>query len=58
VAVSCASPKTLRPATACKGISTGDFCAALAAQVGPRAAGLSATTITRLINVWQDEYKT
>ncbi len=25
--------------------------------VGPQAAGLSATTITRLMTVWQDEYK-
>jgi transposase-like protein len=40
-----------------KGISTGDFGEALQALVGPRAAGLSATTITRLISVWQDEHK-
>ena len=31
-----------------KGISTGDFSEALSALVGPQAAGLSATTITRL----------
>lgn len=41
-----------------KGISTGDFTEALQALVGPDAAGLSATTITRLIRSWQDEYKT
>jgi transposase-like protein len=40
-----------------KGLSTGDFGEALAALVGPQAAGLSATTITRLITIWQDEYK-
>ena len=40
-----------------KGVSTGAFGEALQALVGPRAAGLSATTITRLMGVWQDEYK-
>ncbi len=40
-----------------KGISTGGFAEALQALVGPQAAGLSATTITRLLGVWQDEYK-
>lgn len=40
-----------------KGISTGGFAEALQALVGPQAAGLSATTITRLMTVWQDEYK-
>jgi len=40
-----------------KGVSTGDFTEALQALVGPQAAGLSATTITRLISAWQDEYK-
>lgn len=40
-----------------KGISTGGFAEALQALVGPRAAGLSATTITRLMAVWQDEYQ-
>ncbi len=40
-----------------KGISTGDFSEALSALVGPSAAGLSATTITRLKAVWQDEFE-
>jgi transposase-like protein len=40
-----------------KGISTGAFAEALQALVGPQAAGLSATTITRLMTVWQDEYQ-
>jgi transposase-like protein len=39
-----------------KGISTGDFQEALAALVGPDCPGLSATTITRLKSVWQEEY--
>jgi transposase-like protein len=41
-----------------KGVSTGDFNEALQALVGPQAAGLSATTITRLMTAWQDEHKT
>jgi putative transposase len=40
-----------------KGVSTGDFSEALASLVGPSAAGLSATTITRLKAVWQDEFE-
>lgn len=39
-----------------KGVSTGDFSEALAALLGPEAPGLSATTITRLKAVWEDEY--
>jgi transposase-like protein len=39
-----------------KGISTGDFSEALAALVGPNAGGLSATTVTRLKAVWEEEY--
>jgi len=38
-----------------KGISTGDFSAALAALLGAKAPGLSASTITRLKEVWQEE---
>ena len=38
-----------------KGISTGDFSEALAALLGARAPGLSASTIGRLEEVWQDE---
>jgi transposase-like protein len=41
-----------------KGISTGDFSEALAALLGPEAPGLSASTIVRLKQVWQDEYET
>jgi putative transposase len=40
-----------------KGISTGDFSEALAALVGPEAKGLSASTITRLKEVWQQEFQ-
>jgi putative transposase len=40
-----------------KGISTGDFSEALAAILGPQAKGLSATTVTRLKAVWQQEYE-
>lgn len=46
-----------------RGLSTGDFQEALPvllpapAQVGPEVAGLSATTISRLIRIWQDEYQ-
>jgi transposase-like protein len=40
-----------------KGLSTGDFSEALEALLGSKAAGFSATTITRLLSVWQEEYK-
>jgi putative transposase len=40
-----------------KGISTGDFHEALQALVGPECPGLSASTITRLVAQWQDDYK-
>ena len=40
-----------------KGVSTGGFAEALQALVGPQAAGLSATTITRLMTAWQGEHK-
>jgi putative transposase len=39
-----------------KGISSGDFSEDLAALLGPEAKGLSATTVTRLKSVWQQEY--
>jgi putative transposase len=39
-----------------KGVSTGDFGEALQSLVGADAAGLSASTITRLIESWQDEH--
>ncbi|MCP4423688.1 MAG: hypothetical protein GY803_04265 [Chloroflexi bacterium] len=42
-----------------RGLSTGDFQKALGALLGEEAlAGFSATTVTRLLIVWQDEYKT
>lgn len=40
-----------------KGVSTGDFSEALSALVGPDAKGLSASTITRLKEVWQGEFQ-
>jgi len=39
-----------------KGISTNDFPEALQSLLGPEAKGLSASTITRLKSVWEDEY--
>ncbi len=39
-----------------KGISTGDFNEALSVLLGPNAAGLSAGTISRLKEVWQEEH--
>ncbi len=40
-----------------KGVSTGDFNEALAALLGPDAPGLSASTVTRLKGVWEQEYQ-
>jgi len=40
-----------------KGISTGDFSEALGALLGQDAKGLSASTITRLKSVWEEEYR-
>jgi transposase-like protein len=40
-----------------KGVSTGDFTDALKALVGPDCPGLSATTVTRLKAVWEDEFQ-
>lgn len=40
-----------------KGVSSGDFSEALAALVGPQAEGLSASTVTRLKQVWEQEYE-
>jgi transposase-like protein len=39
-----------------KGISTGDFSEALVALLGPQAPGLSASTVVRLKEVWQQDY--
>ena len=40
-----------------RGLSTGDFSEVLPVLLGPEAAGLSATTISRLLRVWQEEYQ-
>jgi transposase-like protein len=40
-----------------KGVSTGDFSEALAALLGPNAKGLSASTVTRLKGLWEQEYQ-
>jgi putative transposase len=41
-----------------RGLSTGDFAPALSALLGKKAvAGFSPTTVSRLLTVWQDEYK-
>ena len=40
-----------------KGVSTGDFTEALAAILGEKAAGLSATNIVRLKAGWEEDYK-
>jgi putative transposase len=40
-----------------KGVSTGDFGEALCALVGPQAEGLSASMVTRLKTVWEEEFK-
>ena len=47
----------LMPILYLKGISTGDFEEALAALLGKDAAGLSASTIARLKEVWLDEHE-
>ncbi|MGH7117560.1 MAG: IS256 family transposase [Gemmataceae bacterium] len=48
---------TLIPILYLKGVSTGDFAQTLAALLGKDAAGLSATTVARLKDVWIDEHK-
>lgn len=48
--------EALIPALYLKGISTGQFAEALEAILGPDAAGLSATTVTRLLKDWQKDY--
>jgi putative transposase len=40
-----------------KGVSSGDFSEALAALLGPEAKGLSASTVTRLKGLWEQEYQ-
>ena len=41
-----------------KGVSTGDFREALAALLGPSAPGLSASTVVRLKESWQQDFAT
>jgi len=41
-----------------RGLSSGDFSEALKALLGPEASGFSATTVTRLLKIWQEEYGT
>ena len=40
-----------------KGSSTGDFSEALAALLGPDCPGLAASTVVRLKQTWEDDYK-
>jgi putative transposase len=47
----------LIPALYLKGVSTGDFSEALAAILGEKASGLSATDIVRLKAGWEAEYE-
>ena len=51
------SVEELLPWLYLKGISTGDFGEALQALLGTDVPGLSATTITRLKGIWEQEYK-
>ena len=51
------SVDALIPALYLKGISTGDFTEALAAILGKKASGLSATNIVRLKAGWEADYK-
>jgi putative transposase len=47
----------LLPVLYLRGLSTGDFREALPVLLGDDAAGLSPSAITRLVGVWQEEYK-
>ena len=53
------SPKVdeVLPILYLRGLSTGDFREAIPALLGEDAAGLSATTITRLTKQWEDEHE-
>lgn len=50
------SVEELIPYLYLKGVSTGDFTDALQAILGPGCPGLSASTVTRLKGVWEQEY--
>jgi putative transposase len=47
----------LLPLLYLRGLSTGDFREALPVLLGEDAAGLSPSSITRLVGIWQDEYQ-
>ena len=50
--------ETAVPILYLRGLSTGDFQPALAALLGEEAiAGFSASTVTRLLAIWQEEYR-
>lgn len=51
------SVEELIPYLYLKGVSTGDFNDALQAILGPGCPGLSASTVTRLKSVWEQEYQ-
>lgn len=51
------SMEELLPVLYLKGISTGDFQEALEALVGPKAKGLSASTICHLKKQWEEEHE-
>jgi putative transposase len=51
------SLEVLLPILYLKGLSTGDFAAALGALLGPDAGGLSASTIARLKEAWVEEHR-
>ena len=58
--LTCGGPGTSRnclPWLYLKGISTGQFEEALAALLGTDAPGLSATTVRRLTEAWQEEHE-
>ena len=52
------SVDALIPVLYLKGVSTGDFSEALAAILGPNAAGLSPTNVVRLKEGWKTDYET
>lgn len=52
------SVDALIPILYLKGVSTGDFSDALAAILGPNAAGLSPTNVVRLKDGWKKDYDT
>src|SRR4051794_11473373 len=46
----------LRPCLSLRAVPTGRFAEALPALLGPAARGLSATTVRRLTEAWQEEH--